>query len=60
MLTGHGNDEVRKNEKMNIKPDYISKDLYGAGRIIGRRLSGLKACKEEMVIGSFGIGSLDD
>ena len=36
VLTGHGNDEVRKNEKMNIKPDYISKDLYGASQIIKR------------------------
>ena len=36
VLTGHGNDEVRKNEKTNIKPDYISKDLYGASQIIKR------------------------
>ena len=34
VLTGHGNDELKKNEKMNIKPDYISKDLYGASQII--------------------------
>lgn len=36
VLTGHGNDEVKKNEKMNIKPNYIAKDLYGATQIINR------------------------
>ena len=36
VLTGHGNDELKKNEKTNIKPDYISKDLYGASQIIKR------------------------
>ena len=32
VLTGHGSDELEKN--MNIKPDYISKDLYMASQII--------------------------
>ena len=34
VLTGHGNDEVKKNANMNIKPNYISKDLYTASQII--------------------------
>ena len=34
MLTGHGSDELKKNAKMNIKPNYISKDLYTASQII--------------------------
>ncbi|MCK4734792.1 MAG: D-glycero-beta-D-manno-heptose 1,7-bisphosphate 7-phosphatase [Methanophagales archaeon] len=36
VLTGHGNDELKKDEKMNIKPDYVSKDLYAATQIIKR------------------------
>jgi len=36
VLTGHGNDELKKNANMNIKPDYISKDLYSASQIINK------------------------
>lgn len=34
VLTGHGSDEVKKNANMNIKPNYISKDLYAASQLI--------------------------
>ena len=37
VLTGHGNDELKKNTNMNIKPNYISKDLYTASQIITNR-----------------------
>ena len=34
VLTGHGNDELKKNANMNIKPNYVSKDLHTASQII--------------------------
>jgi D-glycero-D-manno-heptose 1,7-bisphosphate phosphatase len=34
VLTGQGNDELKKNLKMKIKPDYISKDLFTTIQII--------------------------
>ena len=34
VLTGHGTDELKKNAKMNIKPNFISEDLYAASQII--------------------------
>ena len=34
VLTGHGNEELKKNATMNIKPNYISKDLYTTSQII--------------------------
>jgi len=40
VLTGHGNDELKKSSKMNIKPNYISKDLYAAIQIINRNNKG--------------------
>ena len=40
VLTGHGNDELKKNSKINIKPNYISKDLFTAIQIIKRNNSG--------------------
>ena len=40
VLTGQGNDELKKILKMNIKPDYISNDLYMAIQIINRNNSG--------------------
>ncbi len=36
VLTGQGNDELKKNLKMKIKPNYISKDLFTAIQIIKR------------------------
>lgn len=39
VLTGHGTDELEKNEKMDIKPDYISKDLYLASKEIIRNIN---------------------
>ena len=36
VLTGQGNDELKKISKMNIKPNYVSKDLYTAIQIINR------------------------
>jgi D,D-heptose 1,7-bisphosphate phosphatase len=36
VLTGHGTDELKKFSKMNIKPNYISKDLFAAIQIIKR------------------------
>lgn len=36
VLTGQGNDVLKKNLKMKIKPNYISKDLYAAIQIIKR------------------------
>lgn len=36
VLTGQGNDELKKISKMNIKPNYISKDLFTAIQIIKR------------------------
>jgi D-glycero-D-manno-heptose 1,7-bisphosphate phosphatase len=36
VLTGQGNDESKKISKMNIKPNYISKDLHTAIQIINR------------------------
>ena len=37
VLTGQGNDELKKISKMNIKPNYISKDLYTASQIIMKK-----------------------
>ena len=34
VLTGQGNDELKKISKMDIKPNYISKDLFTAIQII--------------------------
>ena len=36
VLTGQGNDELKKSPKMDIKPIYISKDLFTAIQIIKR------------------------
>ena len=36
VLTGQGNDELKKISKMDIKPNYISKDLFTAIQIIKR------------------------
>jgi len=36
VLTGQGNGEVKKISEMNIKPNYISKDLFAAIQIIKR------------------------
>ncbi|MCK4377371.1 MAG: D-glycero-beta-D-manno-heptose 1,7-bisphosphate 7-phosphatase [Actinomycetia bacterium] len=36
VLTGQGNDELKKSLKMKMKPNYISKDLYTAIQIIKR------------------------
>ena len=36
VLTGQGNDELKKISKMNIKPNYILKDLYTAIQTINR------------------------
>jgi len=36
VLTGQGNGELKKISEMNIKPNYISKDLYTAIQIIKR------------------------
>ena len=36
VLTGHGNDEVKKVDEMNIKPNHVSKDLYTSSQIITR------------------------
>ena len=36
VLTGQGNNESKKISKMNIKPNYISKDLHTAIQIINR------------------------
>jgi len=40
VLTGQGNDELKKIPKMDIKPNYISKDLHTAIQIINRNNSG--------------------
>jgi len=37
VLTGQGNDELKKNLKMKIKPNYISKDLFTAIQIIMKK-----------------------
>jgi D-glycero-D-manno-heptose 1,7-bisphosphate phosphatase len=34
VLTGHGKDEVKKVDAMSIKPNYTTKDLYNASKII--------------------------
>lgn len=34
VLTGHGKDEFKKVDAMSIKPNYTSKDLYNASKII--------------------------
>ncbi len=39
VLTGQGNDELKKISKMNIKPGYISNDLYTAVQTINRNNS---------------------
>ena len=39
VLTGQGNDELKKIPKMYIKPNYISKDLHTAIQIINRNNS---------------------
>ena len=36
VLTGQGNDELKKISEMDIKPNYISKDLFAAIQIIKR------------------------
>ncbi len=36
VLTGHGNDELKKISKTNVKSNYISKDLYTASEIINK------------------------
>jgi D-glycero-D-manno-heptose 1,7-bisphosphate phosphatase len=36
VLTGQGNDELKKISEMNIKPDYILRDLYTAVQTINR------------------------
>ena len=36
VLTGQGNDELKKISKMDIKPNYISNNLYTAVQIINR------------------------
>lgn len=36
VLTSQGNDELKKSSKMDIKPNYISNDLYTAVQIINR------------------------
>lgn len=40
VLTGQGNGELKKISEMNIKPNYISKDLYTAIKIINRNSKG--------------------
>ena len=40
VLTGQDNGELKKISKMDIKPNYISKDLYTAIQIINRNNSG--------------------
>ena len=42
VLTGQGNDELKKNSKINIKPSYISKDLYAASQIINGNMKSLE------------------
>jgi len=42
VLTGQGNDELKNNLKMKIKPNYISKDLYTATQIINKILKSLE------------------
>lgn len=37
VLTGQGNDELKNNPKIDIKPNYISKDLYTASQIIMKK-----------------------
>lgn len=37
VLTGHGKDEFKKVDKMSIKPNYVSKDLYDSIKIITNR-----------------------
>jgi len=39
VLTGQGNGELKKISEMNIKPNYISKDLFTAIQIINRNNS---------------------
>ncbi len=51
VLTGHGNDELKKISKMNIKPNYISNNLYTASQIIDRNNKG----KEDNIDTSKGI-----
>ena len=40
VLTGQGNGELKKISEMDIKPNYISKDLYMAIQIVNRNNSG--------------------
>ena len=42
VLTGQGNDELKKISKMNIKPNYISKDLFTAIQIIKKIMKARK------------------
>jgi len=42
VLTGYGSDELKKNATMNIKPNYISKDLYTASQTINKILKSLE------------------
>ena len=42
VLTGHGSDELKKNTNMNIKADYILKDLYTASQMINKMLKSLE------------------
>ena len=45
VLTGQGNDELKNNLKMKIKPNYISNDLFTAIQIIKRN----KKSKEDNI-----------
>ncbi len=42
VLTGYGSDELQKNANINIKPNYISKDLHTATQIINKILKSLE------------------
>ena len=42
VLTGKGNDELKKISKINIKPNYISTDLYAASQIINGNMKSLE------------------
>ena len=41
-LTGQGNDELKNNPKIDIKPNYISNDLYTASQIINGNMESLE------------------
>ena len=42
VLTGYGNNELKKNANVNIKPNHISKDLYTASQVINKILKSLE------------------